>query len=92
MPEKPLVLTFDPQTVDHLGARMYSQLPNAVPELVANAFDADAHQVTVRIGMYGTISVEDDGHRMSEVTLHTEYLRTGRDRRRAEASAMTESG
>jgi uncharacterized protein (TIGR02391 family) len=92
VPEKPLVLTFDPQTVDHLGARMYSQLPNAVAELVANAFDADAHQVVVRIGKDGTISVEDDGHGMSRDDLADKYLRIGRNRRRAEASAMTESG
>ncbi|WP_100467589.1 hypothetical protein [Mycobacteroides abscessus] len=37
-----LLLKFDPLTIEHLGSNMYSRLPNAVAELVANAYDADA--------------------------------------------------
>ena len=44
-----LVLKFDPLTIEHLGSNMYSRLPNAVAELVANAYDADATEITVRV-------------------------------------------
>ena len=85
MPQKPLELRFDPQTVEHLGSQMYSRLPNAVAELVANAYDADATEATVQI--IGTeagdqiILVHDDGHGMSRQDLQEKYLRIGRNRR-----------
>jgi hypothetical protein len=49
----PLVLRFNPHTVDHLGAKMYSHLSNAIAELVANAYDADLespHLATASLG------------------------------------------
>lgn len=88
----PLTLTFDPRTIEHLGVRMYSHVPNAVAELVANSYDADATTVKVRIGSNQSITVEDDGHGMSRKEVAEKYLRIGRNRRRAEQSAMTESG
>ena len=39
---KVLRMSFDPQTIEHLGVKMYSQIPNAVAELIANSYDADA--------------------------------------------------
>lgn len=89
---EPLTLTFDPRTIEHLGVRMYSHIPNAVAELVANAYDADASLVRVIIGPDRTITVEDDGHGMSRDDVADKYLRIGRNRRRTEESAMTESG
>ncbi|MBH0129977.1 TIGR02391 family protein [Salinibacterium sp. NK8237] len=89
--ESPLVLTFDPQTVDHLGAKMYSHLPNALAELVANAYDADATQVLIRIESNGSVSITDDGHGMSREDVSTKYLHIGRNRR-LDQSASTESG
>lgn len=91
MPEEELVLTFDPQTVDHLGARMYSHLPNAIAELVANAYDADATKVIITVGGVDSISVADDGHGMSRNDVAEKYLRIGRNRRRAQESDLTES-
>lgn len=88
----PLALTFDPRTVEHLGVRMYSHVPNAIAELVANAYDADATLVRVIIGSDRSITVEDDGHGMSREDLADKYLRIGRNRRRTEESVMTESG
>jgi uncharacterized protein (TIGR02391 family) len=88
----PLVLTFDPQTVDHLGAKMYSHLPNAVAELVANAYDADATKVAVIIGPGSAISIVDDGHGMSRQEVADNYLHIGRNRRAATNSHLTEGG
>ncbi|BAW92195.1 hypothetical protein CHIBA101_0323 [Actinomyces sp. Chiba101] len=92
MVEAPLTLRFDPQTVDHLGARMYSHLPNAIAELVANAYDADATRVEVRIGADASVAVFDDGHGMSREDVAEKYLHIGRNRRRTETAAFTESG
>lgn len=88
-----LTLTFDPNTIEHLGFRMYSRLPNAVAELVANAYDADATSVLVTLDTSGSQSVEvaDDGHGMSADDLSDRYLRIGRNRR-SDDSGLSESG
>jgi len=90
--QDPLTLRFDPQTVDHLGARMYSHLPNAIAELVANAYDADAANVNISLGDDGSIRVEDDGHGMTRAEVADRYLHIGRNRRVADSTNLTESG
>lgn len=88
-----LVLKFDPHTIEHLGSNMYSRLPNAVAELVANAYDADATEISVRVigsGESQRIVVEDNGHGMSRDDVSGKYLRIGRNRRGT--STMSESG
>ena len=73
-----LLLKFDPLTIEHLGSNMYSRLPNAVAELVANAYDADATEITVRVvgsGEAQHIVVEDNGHGMSRDDVRDKYLR-----------------
>lgn len=92
MTRKPLTLKFDPQTVDHLGSRMYARLPNAVAELIANAYDADAHHVRIEIGEDSSVKVIDDGHGMSRADVGEKYLHIGRNRRSEENSTQTESG
>ncbi len=90
-----LVLKFDPHTIEHLGSNMYSRLPNAVAELVANAYDADATEILVRVigsGESQRIVVEDNGHGMSRDDVRDKYLRIGRNRRGTSATAMSESG
>lgn len=90
-----LKLTFDPLTIEHLGSNMYSRLPNAVAELVANAYDADATTVDVRIeqGDGGQmVKVSDNGHGMSWEDLADKYLRIGRNRREETVSVMSEGG
>lgn len=88
-----LALRFDPNTIEHLGFKMYSRLPNAVAELVANAYDADAEHVRVTLDPSGSQSVQvaDDGHGMSPTDLADRYLRIGRNRRR-DADGLSESG
>lgn len=95
MPAQSLTLSFDPMTIEHLGSNMYSRLPNAVAELVANAFDADASDIEVRLtgtGTSQTIAVVDNGHGMSRDDLQEKYLRIGRNRRGLESGEMSESG
>ena len=82
-----LRLSFDPMTIEHLGFKMYSRLPNAVAELVANSYDADATRVDVLVDTAGSQSVQvtDDGHGMSPEDLAEKYLRIGRNRRADDA-------
>lgn len=91
-----LTLTFDPNTIEHLGFKMYSRLPNAVAELVANAYDADAEHVSVILDPSGrsSVTVRDDGHGMSPTDLAEKYLRIGRNRRHDEdeVNEFSESG
>lgn len=86
-------LTFDPMTIEHLGFKMYSHLPNAIAELVANSYDADATSVQVRIldEPEPTVVVTDDGHGMSPADVEGKYLRIGRNRLR-EGERYSESG
>lgn len=91
---KELLMSFDPHTIEHLGVKMYSNLPNALAELIANAYDADAK--TVLINLYEDeegkrIQVIDDGVGMSFEDLNSKFLRIGR-KRREEGDRLSPSG
>ena len=84
MSREELVMTFDPNTIQHLGIKMYSQLPAAVAELVANAYDADASKVYIKLydnSEGKKIVVQDDGHGMSFTEINNCFLKIGRNRR-----------
>lgn len=91
--DKELVMVFDPNTIEHLGVRMYSRIPTAIAELVANAYDADATKVTVSLydGKNKRIIVEDDGIGMTFDEINEYFLRIGRNRR-VEGERETRSG
>lgn len=94
MTNKKLRMTFDPHTIEHLGIKMYSRLPNAMAELIANAYDADAHNVLINIIDSGTdknISIEDDGLGMSFDEINEKFLRIGRKRRTVD-NGLSSSG
>lgn len=79
-----LKMSFDPHTIEHLGIQMYSVLPNAIAELIANAYDADASYVRIKIRDTAedkSISVIDDGVGMSFDEINNCFLRIGRKRR-----------
>jgi uncharacterized protein (TIGR02391 family) len=84
-PEAKLVMSFDPKTIDHLGIKMYSQLPSAMAELIANAYDADASKVRIALNddSEKEIIVADDGIGMTFDELNEKFLRIGRNRREA---------
>jgi hypothetical protein len=83
--EAKLVMSFDPKTIDHLGIKMYSQLPSAMAELIANAYDADSNKVCITLKDTGEkeIIVADDGIGMTFEELNEKFLRIGRNRREA---------
>jgi len=85
-----LQLKFDPRTIEHLGIKMYSQLPYALAELVANSYDACAENV--RIMLYDNVPSEkrilvaDDGEGMSYEEVRDNFLVIGRKRRDSDES------
>jgi len=79
-----LVLKFEPSTIEHLGVKMYSHIPPALAELVANSYDACANNVY--INLYNLpekrIVITDDGSGMSFEEVNNYFLRIGRNRRK----------
>lgn len=94
MADDVLKMSFDPHTIEHLGIKMYSRLPNAIAELIANAYDADAHNVFINITENETgrsISVSDDGVGMTFDEINEKFLRIGR-KRRIDDNGLSPSG
>lgn len=94
MESKKLKMSFDPHTIEHLGVKMYSVLPNAIAELIANAYDAEAKVVNVVLKEDGgekSISVIDDGVGMTFQEINNNFLRIGRKRRK-EDNGMSPNG
>jgi hypothetical protein len=83
-----LSLKFDPKTIQHLGVKMYSTLPPALAELISNAYDADAGDVTIEfLEQNGTpiaITIQDSGTGMSLKDIQEKFLVIGRNRREEE--------
>src|SRR5882672_9525237 len=92
--EQSLTMSFDPNTIEHLGIRMYSTLPPVVAELVANSYDADAQNVSVHLSDTGDkqIVVTDDGNGMTVDDINNKFLRIGRDRRTEDGSQTSPGG
>ena len=82
--DKILKMTFDPATIEHLGVKMYSKLPNAIAELIANSYDADANNVKIKLydKKEKKIIVDDDGYGMDFDEINDFFLRIGRNRRK----------
>ena len=80
--DKKLEMSFDRNTIKHLGISMYSSMPPAIAELIANAYDADAENVMITIDNKSKkIIVEDDGIGMSFDDINNQFLVIGRNRR-----------
>ena len=94
MPREELKMTFDPNTIEHLGVRMYSTLPPVLTELIANAHDADAEHVllTLKDDAEKEIVIEDNGSGMSFADINLKFLRIGRPRRQEENTQVTPKG
>lgn len=74
-----------PRLLDHIGLAMYSSVPKAVSELVANSYNADAAEVYVdvheRNGTLKEIIIRDTGKGMSAETIEASYLALGYNKR-----------
>lgn len=83
MSEEKLKMSFEPTVIEHLGVKMYSHTVPAIAELIANAYDACATEVEVRLfdKPEHKIVIKDNGIGMSFDEINDFYLRIGRNRR-----------
>jgi hypothetical protein len=95
--ERPYQLRISRLTVEKLGVKLYERVSAVVAELIANSYDADAEEVTVRLPLSTLlatkqksgppqdqgyiIEVEDKGHGMTRDEAIDYFLTVGRDRR-----------
>ena len=78
-------MTVDLNVLDHLGINLYSNIAAVLTEAVANAWDADAETVDIKIDPDGNwIEILDDGIGMSIDDMNGKYLRVGYRRRDAD--------
>lgn len=69
--------------LDHLGINLYSNLPSVLSEIVANAWDADATEVSINIDKdEKTILITDNGNGMNIDDINNRYLRVGYQKRK----------
>jgi hypothetical protein len=75
-------MTVDLNVLDHLGINLYSNVAAVLTEAVANAWDADASKVNIRVDPDSLwIEIEDDGIGMTVTDINERYLRVGYKRR-----------
>ena len=73
--------------LEHLGVNLYSTVPAVISETVANAWDADARQVTIEMRESDgerVIIVTDDGCGMDEGEINRKFLLVGYRKRERE--------
>ena len=92
MTEKKYKLNIDPRILELLGPSLYTNIYYILAELIANAYDADAHNVYI-IASKDDITVEDDGSGMSYQHGDIEhYLNVAKESRLSEDQSLTASG
>ena len=89
-------MTISRLTVDKLGVKLYDRVSAVIAEIIANSYDADATEVTVRAPMGEmlatkskgviadrgyVIEVEDNGVGMTAEEVNEFYLKVGKERR-----------
>jgi len=83
--QKPLELRVHGRVLQHLGIQMYQSPVNAVAEMVANSWDADAENVSIQlpetVSADAEIVISDDGLGMTYEECQDRYLSVGLDRR-----------
>ncbi len=82
--KEPLEIRIDLNVLQHLGMNLYGSMPPVLSEIVANAWDADARAVDVRLDREnGRIAIQDDGHGMNRHDVASRFLVVGYPRRDA---------
>ena len=75
-------IKLDRRVLKQLGSQLYGDTPSVIAELVANSYDADAHNVWITIDTQNNnVIVEDDGKGMSADDINNSFLNIGYDKR-----------
>lgn len=87
----PYEMTINLTVLEHLGIGLYSNVPAVLSEVVANCWDADAHEVEIELDTDdGIIVVEDNGMGMDRRDINRKYLTVGYQRRKVEGDETPE--
>lgn len=83
---EPYELSLSTSVLYDLGINLYSSIPAVLSEIVANAWDADATDVTVTFDeSRKSITIQDNGTGMTDDDVRKKYLKVGyKKRSRAE--------
>ena len=86
-----LPITFHGKILDQLGYQAYQSPVEAISELVANAWDADATKVDIKLpdDLSGQITIADNGTGMTLDECEKAYLNIGYDKRGGKPIART---
>jgi HSP90 family molecular chaperone len=76
-------VSFSLNVIHHLGYGLYSNVPAVLSELVANAHDAGATQITITITPE-YVEILDNGQGMTREDINNRYLRMGYQKRKYE--------
>lgn len=96
--DKTVKVRFNSRIIDQLGTDMYQSPVSAIAELISNAWDADAENVTITYPTENITSpdaeivIKDDGVGMSFEELQEKYLNIGYNRRGKNMQSFTEKG
>jgi hypothetical protein len=72
----------DLNVLNHLGLGLYSSTPAVLTEIIANAYDAEATEVSINFDVSrNTVTITDNGHGMSPEDLQNKFLNVGYARR-----------
>jgi hypothetical protein len=79
-------MTLSLNVLNHLGIKLYSNLPAVLSEAVANAWDADATRVEITVDVAAaTITITDNGNGMTPEEVNARFLHVGYRRREDDA-------
>ena len=86
MSEKPLYhMSLSLNVLNHLGLKLYSNIPSVLSETVANSWDADAENVLIEVfPTEKKIIITDDGCGMSLEDINDKYLLVGYEKEKYE--------
>ena len=76
MPKAKYRMTLSLNVLNHLGLNLYSNVSAVLSEVVANAWDADAEKVTIKITQ-DSIIITDNGHGMNLSDVNEKFLTVG---------------
>lgn len=75
-------IRIDHNVLNHLGMGLYSNTPAVLTEIISNAWDADANNVSIKLDNDGKqVVITDDGHGMSDDDVREKFLKVGYARR-----------
>jgi hypothetical protein len=79
-------MTVELSVIENLGLKMYVTIPPVIAEMIANSWDADAHNMEIELPIgpideRSEIVIEDNGLGMSYDDISSKFLRIGRKRR-----------